>query len=78
VDHRDAAARASGSRYRPIASVTPLRRLLRDYPEPPLRDALRDAARYGLYDPERIETMVLRNIRHDYFPRRDSNDIDHE
>ncbi|MBK7583332.1 MAG: hypothetical protein IPI67_24465 [Myxococcales bacterium] len=47
---------------------------MRDYPQPPLIDALRDAARYGLYDLERIETMILRNIRHDYFPRRDPDD----
>jgi hypothetical protein len=39
-----------------------------------LRGPLRDAACYGLYDLERIETMVLRNIRLDYFPRRDFDD----
>ena len=70
--------RRRAPRGRGIARLRQLRRLLRDYPEPPLRDALRDAARYGLYDPERIETMILRNIRHDYFPRRDSDDVDHE
>lgn len=61
-------------RGRGVARLRQLRRLLRDYPQPPLVDALRDAARYGLYDLERIETMILRNIRHDYFPRRAPDD----
>jgi transposase len=65
-------------RGRGVARLRQLRRLLRDYPEPPLLEALRDAARYGLYDLERIETMILRNIRHDYFPRRDCDDDDCE
>jgi hypothetical protein len=60
-------------RGRAVARLRQLRRLLRDYPEAPLLVALRDAARYGLYDLDRIETMTLRNIRHDYFPRRDSD-----
>lgn len=61
-------------RGRGVARLRQLRRLLRDYPESPLLEALRDAAQYGLYDLERIETMVLRNIRHDYFPRREFDD----
>jgi hypothetical protein len=70
--------RRRAPRGRAITRLRHLRRLLRDYPEAPLRDALRDAALYGLYDIERIETMVLRNIRHDYYPRRDPDDFDHE
>jgi len=50
----------------------------RDYPEAPLQEALREAGRYGLYDLNRIETMILRNIRHDYFPRRNFDDDDQE
>jgi transposase len=65
-------------RGRAIARLRQLRRLLRDYPEPPLLESLRDAVRYGLYDLERIETMILRNIRHDYFPRRDRFDDDQD
>jgi len=61
-------------RGRAVARLRQLRRLLRDYPEAPLLEALRDAAHYGLYDLDRIETMTLRNIRHDYFPRRDFDD----
>jgi hypothetical protein len=55
-----------------------LRRLLRDYPEESLRNALRDAARYGLFDLVRIETMILRDIRHDYCPHPDFGDTDPE
>jgi len=58
-------------RGRAVARLRQLRRLLRDYPEAPLLEALQDAAHYGLYDLDRIETMTLRNIRHDYFPCRD-------
>jgi transposase len=61
-------------RGRAVARLRQLRRLLRDYPQAPLLEALRDAASYGLYDLERIETMVLRNIRHDYFPPHDFDD----
>ncbi len=47
-----------------------LRRLLtmvRDYPREPVLRAIRTAQRYGLYDLERLERMVLRGIAHDYF-----------
>lgn len=66
--------RRRAPRGRAMARLRQLRRLLRDYPEAPLLQALRDASHYGLYDLERIETMVLRNIRHDYFPLRDFDD----
>jgi transposase len=51
-----------------------LRRLLRlvdDYPREPLRAAVTTALHYGLYDVERLERMVLRNVAkealEDYF-----------
>ena len=47
-----------------------LRRLLqmsRDYPKKPFVDALTSAAHYGLYDLDRLERMVLRNIATEYF-----------
>jgi transposase len=44
-----------------------LRRLLRDYPRAPLLAAVRIAAHYGLYDLDRLERMVLRQIVDDYF-----------
>ena len=51
---------------------TPLlfRRLLamvRDYPREPLVAAIAEARRYGLYDLERVERMVLKRIGEDFF-----------
>lgn len=47
-----------------------LRRLLQmrsDYPKKPFLDAVQSAAHYGLYDLDRLERMVLRNIVTEYF-----------
>lgn len=47
-----------------------LRRLLamvREYPRPPLVSAIQEAARYGLFDLDRVERMVLRRIGEDFF-----------
>lgn len=47
-----------------------LRRLLRmvnDYPREPLVSAIATAMRYGLYDLERLERLVLRHIAREYF-----------
>lgn len=47
-----------------------LRRLLqmrRDYPAKALLDAVATAAHYGLYDLDRLERMVLRNVAEEYF-----------
>lgn len=47
-----------------------LRRLLsmvHDYPRAPLVGALEEAKRYGLYDLERVERMVLKRIGEDFF-----------
>ena len=40
-----------------------------DYPRAPLLQALGDAAHYSLYDLDRVERMVLKNIQGDFFPR---------
>jgi len=51
-----------------------LRRLLRmahEYPHDPLLSAIAEAERYGLFDLDRLERMVLLRIDGDYFPRRD-------
>src|SRR5690606_3523481 len=61
--------RRRAPRGQAIARLRQLRRLLRDYPRLPLLHALREAARYGLYELDRVETVILRNIRDDYFPR---------
>ena len=50
--------------------VLPLRKLLslmREYPRAPFLEAVRNAEHYGLYDLDRLERMVLRNIAHEYF-----------
>ena len=47
-----------------------LRRLLqmvRDYPREPLLAAVRTASYYGLFDLDRLESMILRRIAKDYF-----------
>jgi hypothetical protein len=44
-----------------------LLRLLREYPREPFLAAVREAARYGLYDLDRLERMVLKRIARDYF-----------
>jgi len=44
-----------------------LLRLVRDYPREPLLAAVREADRYGLYDLDRVERMILRRVARDYF-----------
>jgi transposase len=44
-----------------------LLRLVREYPRQPLLGAVREAARYGLYDLDRLERMILRRIARNYF-----------
>ena len=44
-----------------------LLRLVREYPREPLLAAVRTAEHYGLYDVDRLERLVLRQIATDYF-----------
>ncbi len=44
-----------------------LLRLVREYPRAPLLAALDEAARYGLYDLDRVERMILRRVAREYF-----------
>ena len=44
-----------------------LLRLLREYPRDAFLAAVQEAARYGLYDLDRLERMILRRIARDYF-----------
>jgi transposase len=66
----------------PGRATLPLRRLLRlvnDYPRAPLLEALQTARQYGLFDFERVETMILRKLAREYFqinPSRDDGDDD--
>ena len=43
------------------------RRLIHEYPRHSVVSAVEEAARYGLYDLDRLERMILRRIAHDYF-----------
>jgi hypothetical protein len=55
-----------------------LLRLLRDYPREPFLAAVREAARYGLYDLDRLERMILRRVARDYFLLLDTDADPHD
>jgi hypothetical protein len=55
------------SRKVPGIALRQLLRLVREYPREPLLAAVREAARYGLYDLDRLERMILRRVARDYF-----------
>src|SRR5580700_7122595 len=61
-----AALKKRGHRYLTIA-LRQLLRIVREYPRQPVVSAVSEAARYGLYDLDRLERMVLRRIARDYF-----------
>jgi hypothetical protein len=42
-------------------------RFVREYPRSPLLGAVEEAARYGLYDLDRLERMILRRVTQEYF-----------
>jgi transposase len=44
-----------------------LLRFVREYPREPLLGAVQEAARYGLYDLDRLERMILRRVTSEYF-----------
>jgi hypothetical protein len=44
-----------------------LLRLLREYPRDAFLGAVREAAQYGLYDLDRVERMILRRVKRNYF-----------
>jgi hypothetical protein len=44
-----------------------LLRLVREYPREPLLGAVREAGRYGLYDLDRLERMILLRVTREYF-----------
>jgi hypothetical protein len=41
--------------------------LRRDYPEEPFLRAVQTATTYGLFDMERLESLILRTIGSEYF-----------
>jgi len=44
-----------------------LLRMIREYPREPLLRAIQIASQYGLYDMERLESLILRHVAEDYF-----------
>jgi transposase len=50
-----------------LLALRQMLRMVRDYPRESLLAAFHEAARYGLYDLDRVERMVLRRIASDYF-----------
>ena len=61
-----AALKKRGHRYLTLA-LRQLLRIVREYPRQPVVSAVSEAARYGLYDLDRLERMILRRIARDYF-----------
>jgi hypothetical protein len=55
------------SRKVPGVALRQLLRIVREYPREPLLAAVREAARYGLYDLDRLERMILRRVAREYF-----------
>ena len=48
--------------------------MLRDYPREACLGAIEEAGRYGLYDLDRVERMILRRVRSEYFRLEDNDD----
>jgi len=61
------AALKQRSRKVPGLALRQLLRLIREYPRKPLLAAVAEAARYGLYDLDRLERMILRRVAREYF-----------
>jgi hypothetical protein len=61
------AAMKQRGRKPPTLALRQLLRLVKEYPREPLLGAVREAARYGLYDLDRLERMILRRVVRDYF-----------
>jgi len=65
ADYAATLRKRAGSRW-PIA-LRRLAQMRRDYPAAPLVAAVETAAHYGLYDLDRLERMILRNVATAYF-----------
>jgi transposase len=61
------AALKQHSRKLIVLALRQLWRMMREYPRDALIAAVEEASRYGLYDLDRVERMVLRRIARDYF-----------
>lgn len=65
ADYAGTLKRRAGVRW-PVA-LRRLAQLRRDYPPAPLAAAIETAAHYGLYDLDRLERIILRNVATAYF-----------
>jgi hypothetical protein len=65
ADYAQTLKKRVGPRW-PIA-LRRLAQMRRDYPTAPLAAAIETAAHYGLYDLDRLERMILRNVATAYF-----------
>jgi len=54
----------SRTRYAAAAALAPS---VNDYPRAPLLEVLQAATQYGLFDLDRVESMVLRKLAREYF-----------
>lgn len=50
-----------------VLALRQLLRLVREYPREPLVAAVQEAARYGLYNLDRLERMILRRVQREFF-----------
>ena len=64
------------SRKAVTLALRQLLRLVREYPREPLLGAVREAGRYGLYDLDRLERMILRRVTREYFLLEGESDDD--
>jgi transposase len=55
------------SRKLVVLALRQLLRMVREYPRDAVLAAVQEASRYGLYDLDRLERMILRRIARDYF-----------
>jgi transposase len=60
------ALKKHGRKYRTLA-LRQLLRMAREYPRDAFLSAVAEAARYGLFDLDRLERMILRRIASEYF-----------
>lgn len=60
------------SRKYSVVVLRQLLRMVREYPRHAVLSAAEEAARYGLYDPLRLERMILRRVARDFFLLDDS------
>jgi hypothetical protein len=61
------AALKQHSRKLVVLALRQLLRLVRECPREPFLSAVQEAARYGLYDLDRLERMILRRVQRDFF-----------